>query len=65
MVNVPLLVRPEEKRGADVDSLLSGGLPAIEEEPAVTAWFGIYRARGPLYGSLRVLEAVHLLIPVL
>ncbi|MGH8653578.1 MAG: hypothetical protein ACREYE_16060 [Gammaproteobacteria bacterium] len=61
MVNVPVLFRLEAKRGkeADVDSFLSDGLPAIEEEPAITAWFRIHRARGPWYGSLRVLEAVH------
>lgn len=48
MVSVALLVRLEAKPGkqADVESLLRGGLPIVEQEPATTAWFAI--RLGPL-----------------
>lgn len=43
MVTVALLVRLEAKPGkeAEVESFLRGGLPAVQQEPATTAWFGI------------------------
>jgi quinol monooxygenase YgiN len=43
MVNVALYVRLEAKPGkeAEVERLIRGSLPIVEEEPGTTAWFGI------------------------
>jgi hypothetical protein len=43
MVTVGLLVRLQARPGkeADVEQFLRGGLTLIEDEPAMTAWFGI------------------------
>lgn len=51
MVRVGLLVLLEAKPGkeADVANFLRGGLSAVEEEPATTAWFAI-RLGGSMFG---------------
>src|SRR6476469_6686127 len=43
MVSVGLLVRMQAKPGkeTDVENLLRGGLPIVQQEPATIAWFGI------------------------
>jgi quinol monooxygenase YgiN len=43
MVNVALYVRLEAKPGkeAEVERLIRGSLPIVQEEPGTTAWFGI------------------------
>jgi len=43
MLTVGLLVRLEAKPGkeAEVEDLLRGALPSVEEEPATTVWFAI------------------------
>ena len=43
MVKLALFVRLEAKPGKEkeVEQLLIGGLPLVEDEPATTAWFGI------------------------
>jgi quinol monooxygenase YgiN len=43
MIKVALFVRLEAKPGkeADVESFLRGGLSAVQQEPATTAWFAL------------------------
>ena len=43
MVKVGLYVRLEAKPGkeAEVENLIKGGLPIVQEEPGTTVWFGI------------------------
>jgi quinol monooxygenase YgiN len=43
MISVALYVRLEAKLGkeAEVEALLKGGLPIVQEEPGTLAWFGI------------------------
>jgi hypothetical protein len=43
MVKVALFIRMEATPGkeAQVEKLLTGGLPLVREEPATLAWFGL------------------------